>query len=223
MRKLILEFEPNEMIKEGLKSTFENVQSYEILETLKIDVEKGTCVDLIECRIKDDVSIHDLKFIGNNEILNVLKSEGNKHTCLVKYQEAEDSKELFKEFDLDLIYTSPNIITSEKITCSVIGDHRNLTRLIELIKTKVGNIVNMRFQKAAYQQHDILSVLTDKQREILLTAQKAGYYDYPKKVNSDRLSQKVNLSKTTLVQHLRKAEARLMANICEGYQPSKQK
>jgi hypothetical protein len=129
MRKLILEFEPNEKAKEGLKSSFENVQSYEILETLKIDIEKGTCVDLIECLMKDDVSIDDIKFIGKNEILNVLKSEGNKHTCLVKYREAEGSREMFKEFDLDLIYTSPTIISNEKITCSAIGDHRNLTRL----------------------------------------------------------------------------------------------
>jgi predicted DNA binding protein len=75
----------------------------------------------------------------------------------------------------------------------------------------------MTFKKAAYQKHDIISILTDKQKEILIAANKHGYYDYPKKINSEQLAKKVNLSKATLVQHLRKAEGRLMANIFAGY------
>ena len=75
----------------------------------------------------------------------------------------------------------------------------------------------MTFKKAAYQKHDILSVLTEKQREILVAAQKYGYYDYPKKISSELLSKKVNISRATLVQHLRKAEGRILAEIMAGY------
>ena len=217
MRKLTLELEPNEEIREGLKPTFKYIHSYEVLENLKIDREEGICVDLIECVLKESYSIQDLKSIGNMEILGVLKSEGNKHTSLVKHVEPENSKDLFKEFDLDLIFTPPNLVSEEKITCCCIGDNKNLIRFIELIKTHIGRIESMTFQKAVYQRQDILSVLTDKQREILIAAHKYGYYDYPKKINSERLSEKVNISKPTLVEHLRKAEGRIMANILAGY------
>ena len=217
MRKLTLEVEPNEATREAQKSMFKDIQSYEILESLKIDYEEGICVDLIEFHLKDGVSIHDIKSIGNMEILSVLKSAGNMHTCLIKYYEPEDSKELFKEFDLDLIYTKPSIISNEKITISCIGDNESLTRFIELIKIHAGKIENMTFKKAVYQKQDIISVLTDKQREILITAHKNGYYDYPKKINSERLSKKVNIGKATLVQHLRKAEGRLLGEILAGY------
>lgn len=57
MRKLTLDFEPNEMIGELFKPTFELIQSYEVLENLKIDKEEGICLDLIECILKDDASI----------------------------------------------------------------------------------------------------------------------------------------------------------------------
>jgi hypothetical protein len=217
MRKLTLQIEPHEMMKEELKPLLEIIQSYEIFESLKIDWEEGICIDLIEFNFNEGISINDVKYIGTMEILSVLKSEGDKHTCLVKHREPEDSREIFKEFDLDLIYSTPFVISSEKCTFSVIGDNKNLNKFIELIKTHAGTIENMSFKKAAYQKHDILSVLTEKQREIIIAAKKHGYYKYPRKINSGELSQKIGLSKGTTLEHLRKAEERLMENILVGY------
>jgi hypothetical protein len=217
MRKLTLQIKPHEMMREELKPLLEIIQSYEIFESLKIDWEEGICIDLIEFNFNEGISINDVKYIGTMEILSVLKSEGNKHTCLVKHQEPEDSKEIFKEFDLDLIYSTPFIISSEKCTFSVIGDNKNLNKFIELIKEHAGTIENMSFKKAAYQKHDILTVLTDKQKEIMIAAKKHGYYKYPRKINSGELAEKIGLSKGTTLEHLRKAEERLMENILVGY------
>jgi predicted DNA binding protein len=81
----------------------------------------------------------------------------------------------------------------------------------------VGRIVNVSFKKATYQKRDILSVLTEKQKDIVLTANRYGYYEYPRKINSSQLSEKVNISKPTLVEHLRKAEVRILKEILTGY------
>ena len=217
MRKLTLELEPNERVKEELEPMFEIIDSFELLEIMKIDWEEGIRVDLVECHLKETQSIHEVKIIGDMEIMSVLKSEGNKHTCLAKYSEPEESKDLFKQFNLNLIYATPIIMSPEKYTFSVIGDQENLSRFIELAKTYLGSIENMIFKKAAYQKHDILSVLTDKQRDIIIAAQRHGYYKYPKKIKSDELAQKIGISKGTAIEHLRKAEERLMENIVAGY------
>ena len=205
------------MMREAQKPLFELIHSYEILETLKIDWEDGICVDLIEVTLRENQSIEELRFLGEMEILSVLKSEGFKHTCLIKSYESEESMDIFKEFDLDLIYSTPFIISDERCTFSVIGDNKNLTRFVDLIKIHAGEVVNVTFQKAKYQKQDILSVLTDKQREIIITAHKYGYYDYPKKINSEKLANKVNISKGTMVEHLRKAEGRILNEILAGY------
>jgi len=217
-----LEFKPNKEAREGLKSMFKDIQSYEILDMLKVDYEEGMCVDLIEFILKDGISIDDVKSVGHMEIMSVLKSEGPKHTCLIKYYEPEEGRELFKEFDLDLISTTPNNVSEEKVICSYIGENENLLKLIELVKIHAGTVENMTFKKAIYQKQDILTVLTDKQREIMITAHKSGYYEYPKKINSEQLSKKVNISKPTLVQHLRKAEGRIFNEILEGHSLKKQ-
>jgi len=216
MRKLTIEIEPNEMASEGLGPLFEKIHSYEVLETLKIDFEEGVVVDLVEFHLKEGIQVHDLQSSGFLEILSVLKSEGKKHTCLIKFLEPEDEKGSFKEFDFDVIYTTPILMSKEKYVQSVIGDTESLNKFIEMNK-KMGKVLNMSFTKAAYQRHDIVSILTDKQKEILIAANKHGYYDYPKKINSQQLADKVNLSKPTLVQHLRKGEGRLMENIFSGY------
>jgi DNA-binding XRE family transcriptional regulator len=217
MRKLTLQIELNEKIKEAQKSTFKHIHSWELLETLKTEWEEGVVVVLLDILVKEGVSIHDLKSIGDMEILSVLKSEGNKHTCLAKHQEPEISKEMFKEFDLDLINTTPTILSEDTYTCSVIGDNENLTKFVELMKTTMGKVENMSFKKAAYEKHDILSVLTEKQKNVLIAAQKNGYYKNPRKIKSEELAKKIGLSKNTTLEHLRKAEERLMDNIVAGY------
>ena len=68
-----------------------------------------------------------------------------------------------------------------------------------------------------YQQADILAVLTDKQREVMVAAFQNGYYDFPKKISSKRLCRKVGISKPTLLQHMRKAECRIFREIIMGF------
>jgi hypothetical protein len=217
MRKLTLEIEPDERSRQELAPQFEKVYSYEVLETLKIDYEKGQYVDLIECLLKEGVSIDELDSIGEMEVLNVLGSHGAKHTCLVRGQHSLDPGNSYKELDLDLIWSKPSIISENRITVSCIGAQQSLLKFIDLVKNNVGKIANMTFRNAVYQNQNILSVLTEKQKDIILTAQKFGYYEYPRKINSEGLAKKVNISRATLVEHLRKAEGRIITEIAGGY------
>jgi len=99
---------------------------------------------------------------------------------------------------------------------SVSGNEENLKKILELFK-QVAQVNKISLVKSTYKEQSILSCLTDKQREIFVAAKKNGYYDYPRKINSKELSKRVGLSKPTVVQHLRKAEDRIVSNILAGY------
>jgi predicted DNA binding protein len=216
MRKLVIEFAPDMLIRKVQGKMFESMESMELLELLRIDYEKGIKLGLMQITVKEGFVLEDVELPDNMEISNVLKSEVNKYTCIVKVKVPKEFKKMMKDFNLDLIWTSPSYISEDKTIISCIGEEDDLRKFMELSKS-LGTIKNVSFKKAAYQEHDILSALTDKQREIVIAAKQYGYYDMPRKISSEELSKKVGISKATLLEHLRKAEVRLMENILGGY------
>ncbi len=216
MRKVTIGLSLSPEMKKAGKPALDAIDSLRVLEVLRIDFNKGIKAFLAEIELKEGCSIENFKRQKNMELLSILKSEGNKYTCLIKGHVPEEFKNLMRKFDLDLIWDAPMLVSGDKVVFSAIGDQENIKKFVERMKL-IGNIENVSFKKGAYKEHDILSCLTEKQRKIVIEAMKSGYYDYPRKVNSEQLSQKVGISKATLVEHLRKAEGRLLSHILTGY------
>jgi len=58
-----------------------------------------------------------------------------------------------------------------------------------------------------------LDALSERQEEILRTAYRAGYYDYPRSVDSADLAERFEIEPTTVNEHLRVAESKLMTRL----------
>jgi predicted DNA binding protein len=151
------------------------------------------------------------------KVLNVLKSDGNRYTVLIKaVVQGKVLGRFMKLFDLDLIYDMPYYADSEHFKLSCIGDNDSIKKLVKMLGL-LGKVTNISFTKATFSEFNVLNVLTEKQREIMIQAKKHGYYNYPRKVNSKELSERLGISKATTVEHLRKAEVRLITSLLEGY------
>ena len=59
----------------------------------------------------------------------------------------------------------------------------------------------------------IFDILTPKQKEILLESYRSGFFDHPRKINAGELAEKMGMHKTTLLEHIHKAEKRLIGHI----------
>jgi predicted DNA binding protein len=66
---------------------------------------------------------------------------------------------------------------------------------------------------ASFSPDAPLGVLTEKQRNVIVSAFKVGYYDLPRKLDSDQLADRLNLANSTVVEHIRKAERRMLAEM----------
>lgn len=54
------------------------------------------------------------------------------------------------------------------------------------------------------------SILSARQREVFELARERGYYNWPREINATDLAEELGVSKATVLEHLRKAEARLV-------------
>jgi len=64
------------------------------------------------------------------------------------------------------------------------------------------------------------STLTDRQREVIEFALTEGYFKWPRKVTSEELADELDISRATFLEHLRKAERKLLTELLgEGQKP----
>lgn len=217
MRKAIIQLKPNMLVRQMQKGIYDSVLRIEGRELLKLDFERTTKMVITDLILKPGHHLEDVKFPSGVEILNVLKVDGDRYTVLMSGKApGKKFSGLFKMFDLNVIYDVPFSATSELIIFSAMGENEPLNKLIKLLKL-LGEVEKVSFTQATFSEHEILKVLTDKQRDILIEAKKRGYYEYPRRINTQELSERLGISKATTVEHLRKAEIRLMSNLLVGY------
>lgn len=60
---------------------------------------------------------------------------------------------------------------------------------------------------------NLLGPLTDRQQEVLEAAHDMGYYDIPRRATSEELAEQLDLEKSTVLEHLRRAEHNLVNHI----------
>ncbi|MDK2890319.1 MAG: hypothetical protein PWR21_951 [Methanoculleus sp.] len=138
-------------------------------------------------------------------------------TCLVRYVIRDEFLlEKMREFDLDVICASPIYKSRNLFVHTCIGDAENLNKLLRQRST-FGEVQNVIFEEASFSGNDPLSRLTPRQRDLLIAAKRHGYYEYPRRINSQQLAEKLDISKATAIEHLRKGEARLISTLLTGY------
>ena len=82
-------------------------------------------------------------------------------------------------------------------------------RAMEILR----NVEEIKIQKIEYKECDILAKLSNSQKKILHSANKFGYYDYPRRITSEELSDKIGINKDITLKNLRKAEKYIMKKI----------
>ncbi len=219
MRKMIVELDITRLnpIIDRLKGNMlDIIESYELLELLRTDFERGIKVHVSSITIKEGHSYEEIKWPGNFQI-HQLARDGRKYILLFSSRAPNKAfKMLMNKFNLNIIPTTPTRFRDGTFTFSVIGEVEELRKTLKRLKL-IGHVTDVSYHRAVYEEHNLISVLTEKQKGLIIEAKKLGYYDYPRKIDAGKLAKKIGLSKTTVLEHLRKAEGRLVKNLFAGY------
>jgi predicted DNA binding protein len=216
MRKVTIEVRTNPQFRKAQRDFFERIESIEGLELFRFDFKRGDALMLTEFKMKDGYSLKDAQIPPEAEILTTLDSKDKLYTCLMRLQPYSELDAIVKKFDINVIWDTPLRVTEDRRVYSAVADQENIKKLLSAIKL-VGDIEKTSYHKATYGVHGLLSCLTTRQKEILILAKKMGYYEYPRKVKSTDLAQMLGISKASTIEHLRKAEVRILSHILAGY------
>jgi hypothetical protein len=108
----------------------------------------------------------------------------------------------------------PEFLDVDKMKVEVIGKEKEMQKFLNYtskLKNRPFKLTGLSALEPRQESH--LANLTGRQRQVLITAYSLGYYDVPRKVSSEEVSRHLNMDKSTFVEHLRKAERKIVAQV----------
>ena len=210
MRRLTIEVNLEEMSKFENNPIPQKVKGFEILQFLKEDPEEFAVI----CRIEfKDETLKVEDFIDDDILeLQILdhEKEGT-YTFFIESKPAIQHAVHFDPFTPGGYLSVPFEIRDGRARMTYLGNAKQVKTFLEGVE-KVG--VKYRIASitdAKFSQDSPLSRLTEKQRRVLVTAYRLGYYDGPRRISSQELAKRMKVGSSTLINHRRRAERHLLA------------
>lgn len=189
------------------------VRLLELLHFLKFDRKEIAAV----CRVsfKDaDSKVEDLLDVSHLAKVQLLeREEGGSYMILVRWRPKPGSL-ISNHIEKGGGYmVSPFEFRNGKFKITFLGKQKQIQNFLERLEERGISYRVVSATDASFLPDSPLNCLTDKQRNVLISAFKLGYYDLPRKINSDQLANQLNIVNSTLIEHIRKAERRMLAEM----------
>lgn len=218
MRRITMEFDYQKAWKWIFGSNSEKVEVLEALRCFRCDTQ-GLAI-ICRIRLKDrKTTIQDL-LMGKGLLTNIELLYKEKDGSLVVFIEGRSCvpkppKDI-KEPKM-LMARPPDFLDVDRMKVEMIGKENEIKKLVHYANKWGDNSFKiLGLTSIDAKGESLLSKLTSRQRQILLTGYALGYYDVPRRISSDDLSRHLNVDKSTVVEHLRKAERKLIGSIIPG-------
>ncbi|MGD6850798.1 MAG: helix-turn-helix domain-containing protein [Candidatus Bathyarchaeia archaeon] len=217
MRRLILEVSEKELFKAGIElPPLKEIKSLELLYFLRQDPQEFAAISRVEFK-NSNIKIDDLLKRGLLIDAQVIEKEKNGAYILLVRSGSPTLSSVLNYIGIEGGYLFPPLaIEDDKIKFSFIGSGPQIKEFMEKL-----DAISIRYRvvlltDANFSPISPLSQLTEKQQIVLLNAYKMGYYDIPRKVNTEEIAKKLGIVDSTVVEHLRKAEQRIIKQIIEN-------
>ena len=168
-------------------------------EVCRFTIREGVPVDQIQCN-----------YVSN---LIVLQNRGREYTCLVKGTFSSDITKFLLTYGSK--FEPPVVFENDCLSFSMVGDPEDFNTFVKDAAEKGWGLEILSVCDYNPDAGGIFDLLTPKQKEILLESYRLGFFEHPRKINAGELAEKMGMHKTTLLEHIHKAEKRLIGHILE--------
>jgi hypothetical protein len=216
MRRLILEVSEEELLKVGIElPPFKNIKTLELLYFVRQDSKEFAAISQVEF-VDSNAKVNDLLNGGYLIDAQVLEHQKN-GSYIIFIRSGPSLSSVLNSIGIEGGYLFPPLGMGDgKVKFSFLGNAQQIKEFLEGVDSVGVHYKILLLSDLNFSPISPLTQLTEKQRDVLLTAYKTGYYDIPRRINSEALAKKLGLGDATVVEHLRKAELRLIKQIIES-------
>lgn len=174
----------------------------------------------IICRVKvldKSVSLDDLKKGGPIQSVQPLYEEEDESVVIFIAGNYENSGRKGRRPRARIFEAGPpEFLDVNRMKITLVGEEEELQKYMRRAdKSKLAPKI-LSLTQLKPQSESPISSLTPKQRQAVLAAYGLGYYDVPRSVSSDDMARLLKIDKSTLAEHLRKAERNLVKSVIAG-------
>jgi len=211
LRKIVIGIPRDPKILPGIEY-FAEIESLRMVHNLRADERGGIAIWQVQSR--SVVSPEDLaKKLEGITRIEILSRESDRSYLL--YIESEFRLGLYRFFE-NLTEGNPYPafeLTPELMKITFLGTEKGVRSFVtQLERTQVPYRV-LSTGHANFSRENVLDGLTALQRKALVEAHATGYFDVPRLITSEALADRLGIDKSTLSEHLRKAEKRIIDDL----------
>ncbi|AIF69113.1 hypothetical protein PAP_03465 [Palaeococcus pacificus DY20341] len=179
----------------------------DIVKLVEVKFRKGINVDDIIEKLRALPETRDVKLFprGDHYLIYLRASLGPRR---------EEAERLFELQRKGLVIFESGTFSAGESVLSVLCEDGLVSEVIRRFKEVYhARVISVEDHAPG---NSILSKLTGRQAEVLLLAYKSGYFDEPRRVTLRELAQMLDLSPSTVKEHLRKAQRKILEETIEG-------
>ena len=211
MRRAVVEFSASDISEIAREPSIEKLESLEILNFLRSSPTEiaGIC----RLQFKDPATkIRDV-FTDPSDRIQVLEQEGEgTYVCFFRGGLHRRLSGILGAVPGG--YPSfPYEVKDGLVKVSLLGNTRAMKTFLGAFEKAGLRYRLVSLTDTRFSPNSPLGLLTEKQRKVIATAFNLGYYDFPRRISSRELAERLCIREQTLVIHRRKAERRLLAEL----------
>jgi predicted DNA binding protein len=196
------------------KVFFDLLQKYELLQIHRQDDDQIFATQKVKFK---DSKMHPKMLEGEPygmSYIEVLKEdkENNEFIFFSKHNWVKQTKEFLDK--LDLIIEPPIILDQDRLLVNIITDSKNVDEFVNSLNHFYeGGLEILSIAHIPLNYENLFLKLTDRQKEIVYYAIQHGYFEIPRRINSKKIADHFNISRSALYDHLRKIERTIYHSI----------
>jgi len=209
LKKIVLKIP----INPSYQDFFDLLTKYELLQIHRFDDIHIYATQRFKFKNKD-FNPKNLQNKFGIEFIEILAkdTQKNEFICLVKHRWYEELRNFFK--DSEILIEPPIIMEDDSLIITYITPGANIDSIIDLQKNIYGdNYKILSINSVQPNRSNLNLLLTERQKEIIYYSVEHGYYDIPRKTNSETIANHFGISKSAFCEHLRKIERTIFFSI----------